>query len=107
MKYKRYLSIQTMKYKTYLSTLISIVNAKQQFLILIYILIDDSVNTSDRPEYNTIGVTDTNLEKITIQSNFKYYQNHDFHKLAQETDSKTVLGLYILIYVLCVQTLKI
>ena len=81
-----------MKYKTYLSILISIVSAKQQFLILMaqltYTLIYDSVNTSDRPEYKTVDVTDTNLEKITTQSNFKYYQNHDFHKLAQGMNSK-------------------
>ena len=70
-------------------------------------LICDSVNTSDRPQYNTIDVTDTNLEKMTIQSNFKYYQNHDFHKLAQETDSKKVSVLYILTSVLCLQTKNI
>ena len=72
-----------------------------------YTLIYDSVNTSDRPEYKTVDVADANLEKITIQSNFKYYQNHDFHKFAQETDSKTVPVLYILIYVLCMQTKNI
>ena len=97
-----------MKYRTYVSALISIVSAKQQFLIFWYwascILIYDSVNTSDKPEYNTVDVTDTNLEKITIQSNFKYYQKPDFHKLAQETDLKKVSALYILIYVLCMQT---
>ena len=53
-----------------------------------YTLIYDSVNASNRPEYNTLDVTGTNLKKMTIQSNFKYYQNHDLHKLAQETDSK-------------------
>ena len=47
-----------------------------------YTLIYASVNASDRPEYNTVDVTDTKLEKITIKSNFKYYQNHDFQKLA-------------------------
>ena len=47
-----------------------------------------TLNTSDRPEYNAVDITDTNLEKITIQSNFKYYQNYDFHELTQETESK-------------------
>ena len=53
-----------------------------------YILIYDLVNTSDKPEYSIIDVNDINLKKITIQSNFKYVQNHDFHKLTQEMDSK-------------------
>lgn len=53
-----------------------------------YTLIYDLVNTSDKPEYSIIDVNDINLKKITIQSNFKYYQNHDFHKLAQEINSK-------------------
>ena len=38
-------------------------------------------------------MTDTNPKKITIQSDFKYYQNNDFHKLAQETDSKNGLSI--------------
>ena len=32
----------------------------------IYTLIYDSLNSSDRPVYNTVDVTDTTLEKITI-----------------------------------------
>ena len=54
-----------------------------------YTLIFDSVNTSDRPKYITVDVNDTNLEKITIQSNFKHYQNHDFHKLTHEINKST------------------
>ena len=30
-----------------------------------------------------------------MQSNFKYYQNHDFHKLAQETNSKKPFSIII------------
>ena len=70
-------------------------------------LIYDSVNTSDRPEYNTVDMTDTNLEKITIQPNFKYYQNNDLHKTCPRNGFKKVSVLYILIYVLCVQTKNI
>ena len=58
-----------------------------------YILIYDSVKTGERPEYNTVDVSDTNLEKMTIHSNFKYYQNRELHKFAQETNSKKVLVL--------------
>ena len=73
-----------MKYKTYLSTNFS---CKCKTKVsdpndTTYTLIFDSVSTSDRTEYNTADVNNTNL------ANFKYYQNHDFHKLAQETDSK-------------------
>ena len=53
-----------------------------------YILIYESVNTSERPEYNYVDVTDMNLEKTTILSNFKYYQNLDFHKLAKKQIQK-------------------
>ena len=53
-----------------------------------YTLIYESVNTSERPEYNYVDVTDINLEKTTILSNFKYYQNLDFHKLAKKQIEK-------------------
>ena len=69
-----------MKYKTYLSALnntkhIFQLNRKCQTTVsdtngLTYIFTFDSVNTSERPEYNTIDVNETNLEKKYIQSNF-------------------------------------
>ena len=93
-----------MKYKTYLSALnntkhIFQLNRKCQTTIsdtngLTYTFTFDSVNTSERPEYNTIDVNETNLEKKIYNQTFKHYQKYDFHKLTQEEDSNKVSVLY-------------
>ena len=41
-----------------------------------------SINSKDRPEYNTVEINNKYFEDLSIQSDFNYYQTHDFHKLA-------------------------
>ena len=42
----------------------------------------------DRPGNNIIDLNDKELNKISIQPNFQYYQNHKFHKLSQNLKKK-------------------
>ena len=42
----------------------------------------------DRPGNNIIDLNDKELNKISIQPNFQYYQNHKFNKLSQNLKKK-------------------
>ena len=42
----------------------------------------------DKPGNNIIDLDDKELDKISIQLNFQYYQNHEFHKLSQDLKKK-------------------
>ena len=50
----------------------------------------------DKPGNNIIDLDDKELDKISIQLNFQYYQNHEFHKLSQDLKKKKSLVSYII-----------
>ena len=47
-----------------------------------------SLNSKDRPQYNTVKTIDEYFEDLSIQPDFNYYQTHDFHKLAKKQDKR-------------------
>ena len=47
-----------------------------------------SKEINDKCGQNLIDLNDEQLQKIALQPNFKYYQNHEFHKLINNIDKK-------------------
>lgn len=43
-------------------------------------------NSDKNNENNIFDFNDKHLDNLVIQINFKYYQNHEFHKLSQSLD---------------------
>ena len=48
----------------------------------------------DSPNNNFTNMTDKELDKMMLNSNFKYYDNHEFHKLKQKCTNNKNFGIF-------------
>ena len=55
---------------------------------------------------NAVDINDQILNDFTIKPNFKYYQNHEFHKITNNLSNLTILVYFIPIYAPFKGTLK-
>ena len=48
----------------------------------------------DSPNNNFINMTDRELDKMMLNPNFKYYDNHEFHKLKQKCSNNRNFSIF-------------
>ena len=67
---------------------------KTDFLINKTVLSINFGDWKDSPDNNFINMTDRELDKMMLNSNFKYYDNHEFHKLKQKFSNNRNISIF-------------